>query len=230
MRVLITRASEDALGISHALMERGHEPVRIPLLERLWEVDAVSEAAIEHADADWLVITSGTTAEIIAAAAPNAWPEAKIAAVGPATARRMTAIGRPADFVPTRHTAACLANEIKGVRRKKVVYLKADLASSELADALVGRGAHVVEVVAYRNVAPPGHREALAQALPVDATLLLSGSAANRLADALPPDGTDRLGRVVVIGPSTRKATEAAGIPVHAMAEPYTLDGLLAAL
>lgn len=209
------------------MIQRGHEPVRVPLLERIWEVDAIRQAAVEHPGVDWIVVTSGTTVDVLAAGAPDAWPDARLAAVGPATARRLAAMGREPDLVPSRHTGAALVRELKGIRRKKVLYPKADLAPRTLADDLERRGADVVEVIAYRNVEPPGARAKLAEALPVDATLLLSGSAAQRLAAAVEPDQHASLGRIYVIGPTTAAATRAVGLPVHDIAEPYSVDGLL---
>jgi uroporphyrinogen-III synthase len=230
-RVLVTRAAEDARPLCHSLEAIGHEPVRVPLLQRLWDVEAVAACAEEHADADWLLVTSATTADVLAAAAPQGFPSARIGAVGPTTARTLSALGRPADLVPERHMGSALVAALPDLEGRKVVYPKADLAPETTAELLRGRGAEVVEVVAYRNVAPPGHAEQLRQALPVDATTLLSGSAAERLAKAL--DGiadSAALGRVVVIGPSTARAAQEAGLPVHAIANPYTVNGLLQAL
>lgn len=209
------------------MTQRGHEAVRVPLLKRLWEIENVRQAALDHPDVDWLIVTSGTTVDVLAAAAPNAWRDARIAAVGPGTARKLVAMGRPADLVPSRHTGAALVRELTGIRRKKVLYPKADLAPRSTAEALEQRGATVVEVVAYRNIEPPGAREALAAVLPVDATLLLSGSAAERLAAAIPSDRTGDLGQVYVIGPTTAAATKKVGLPVHDVADPYSVEGLL---
>ncbi|MCB9676068.1 MAG: uroporphyrinogen-III synthase [Alphaproteobacteria bacterium] len=229
-RVLVTRAAEDARPLCHSLEAHGHEPVRVPLLLRLWEVDALAQCAAEHPQADWLLVTSATTADVLAAGAPGAWKSARIGAVGPVTARKLEAIGRPAHVVPEQHTGAALVALLPDLTGKTVIYPKADLAPESMRDALVERGATVIEVVAYRNVPPNGHVERLAAALPVDATTLLSGSAAERLKAALGDLDPALLGRVVVIGPSTAKAAQDVGLPVHAVANPYTVNGLLMAL
>ncbi|MCA9573168.1 MAG: uroporphyrinogen-III synthase, partial [Myxococcales bacterium] len=100
-RVLVTRAAEDAVPICHALLQLGHRPVQVPLLQRVWDIDALAPLADE--DFDWLVITSGAAADVLAAAAPGAWLRARIGAVGPATARKLASMGRMPDLVPTRH-------------------------------------------------------------------------------------------------------------------------------
>jgi len=229
-RVLVTRAAEDARPLCHSLEASGHQPVRVPLLQRLWDVEALAAAAAEHPEADWLLVTSATLADVLAAAAPGAWKRAKIGAVGPVTARRLSAMGRPPDLIPSTHLGSALVAELPDLSGKTVVYPKADLAPGTMAEILRDRGAQVIEVVAYQNIAPPGHAEALTQALPVDATTLLSGSAATRLAAALGDTEPGVLGRVVVIGPSTARAAQEVGLPVHAIANPYTVNGLLLAL
>lgn len=225
-RVLVTRAAEDSVGICHALVQLGHRPVRVPLIQRLWAVDALAQAATDHPKVDWVIITSGASADVLAAAAPGAWLDAKIGAVGPATARRLAAMGRMPDLVPRRHLGAALVRLMGDLRGQRVVYPKGDLAPPATGDALREAGAEVVEVVAYHNVTPAGARARLVDALPVEVTPLLSGSAARRLHEAL-EGSVDQLGEVIAIGPSTAAVAHEVGLPVHQVAEPHTLEGLL---
>lgn len=223
-RVLVTRAAEDAVGLAHALLQLGHTPVRVPLLKRLWDLDGL--AALRDEDFDWIVVTSGAAADVLAAATPGAWPTARIGAVGPATARKLVAMGRTPDLVPARQLGAQLVRAMGDVGGQRILYPKGDLAPPSTADALRQAGAEVTEVVAYRNVAPEGHRERLAEVLPVDYTPLLSGSAARRLKDAW-RGPTEALGQVLAIGPSTAAVAEEVGLPVHRVAEPHTLESVL---
>jgi uroporphyrinogen-III synthase len=225
-RVLVTRAAEDAAGLCQALRHMGHRPVRVPLIERVWALDAMLEAVAAHPHVDWLVVTSGASADVLAAAAPSAWLRARIGAVGTATARKLAAMGRPADVVPRRQLGYYLARAMGDVDGRTIVYPKGDLAPPDTAEALREAGAIVHEVVCYHNVAPPGHLERLRAALPVDVTLLLSGSAAQRLRRAHPGDPS-QLGRILAIGPSTAKVAEEVGLPVHGIAEPHSLEALL---
>lgn len=227
MRVLVTRAAEDALAFCHHLEAAGHEPVQVPLLERVWEVDALATFAREVPHADWLVITSAATAQVLGAAAPTAWSDARIAAVGPQSAHELTAMGRSPQVIPADHHARALADALPDLTGRVVIYPRADLAPPDLADALRAKGAIVHDPIAYVNREPPGARARLQAALPVDATPLLSGSAATRLAEALGHQGFEGLGRVLAIGPSTARAARAAGLPVHAVADPHTSTGLL---
>jgi len=234
-RVLITRAAEDAAPLASTLARLGYDPVVVPLLERRWHVDAVVRLARDHPAADAVLVTSGVVASVVATAAPSAWADALWVAVGPSTRRRLEQVGLPCHLVPEPHTAAAMVEALTrrlGERTAgaEIVYPRADLASPETARALEARGASVVDVVAYTNRAPPGSHDALREALPVDATPMLSGSAARRVAAALDGASPEVLGKVVAIGPSTARAAREAGLTVHSEANPHNLQGLVLAL
>ncbi len=228
-RVLVTRAAEDAPALAHALGRAGFEPVVVPLVQRHWNINAVAEVAENHPTVDWVLITSGTAAEVIATACPGAWRHARWAAVGPASASRLRQLGLPVYMVPPRATAgdlvAALGPDLQGCT---IVYPRADLASPATAEDLRLMGATVVDVVAYINTAPRGHVERLAATLPVHGTTLLSGSAARRIAEATSDHAG--LGQVVAIGPSTAAAARDLGLPVHVVAEPHSIRGVVEAL
>lgn len=229
-RVLVTRAAEDARAFAALLAAHGFEPVEAPLLQRRWQIDAVAEAASRWGPLDWVIVTSPTTAEVLGAAVPAGFPGARWAAVGPGTAHRLRELGFPVDLVPATATAAALRRALGDVAGLRVGYPRADLADPALARALRDGGAELLEVVAYTNLPPDGAAERLNACLPVDATTLLSSSAARRVAEAVPPDRRHLLGKVVVIGPSTRDTALRLGLPVHAEADPHTVQGVLAAL
>lgn len=229
-RVLVTRPAEDATGLSHALSRAGFEAVVVPLLERRWCVDTVTHAAETNPSVDWVVVTSGTAAQILATATPTRWHDARWAAVGPATATKMQQLGFPVDIVPKQATAAHLVEAMGDLTGQTVVYPRADLAAAATRDALRASGAELIDVVAYENVAPPGHAERLRAILPVAATTLLSGSAAERFGQALGSEDRRRAGRIVCLGPSTAQVARRVGLEIAAVARPHTLGGLLDAL
>lgn len=228
-RVLVTRAAEDAQVLSYALGVAGFESVEVPLLRRLWQVDAMAEVSGDETF-DWVIVTSATTADVMGVAAPAGWPGAHIAAVGPSTQRRLESMGCKVDLVPARATGRDLVAALGDLTGQRVLYPRASIAEPDTADALRAAGADLVEVVAYTNEAPPRVADQLVSRLPVDATTLLSGSAARRLAGAIPETERMLLGKIVVIGPSTGHAARAEGLPVHAMANPHTVKGIVSAV
>lgn len=229
-RVLVTRPAEDAPALATVLGRAGYQPILVPLLERRWFVDAVADAVTEHHAVDWVLVTSGTSADVIATAAPNAWRHARWAAVGPATAARLAPLGITPDVVPSRSTAADLVRALGDLTGLRVAYPRGDLASPATSNALEAAGAEVIDVVAYANVAPRRHATRLRAALPVQATTLMSGSAAQRLSTALEPAERSQLGPIVCIGPTTARVARTAGLVVDAVARPHSLAGLVSAL
>ncbi|HEV2641629.1 MAG TPA: uroporphyrinogen-III synthase, partial [Candidatus Elarobacter sp.] len=92
------------------------------------------------------------------------------------------------------------------------------------AERLRARGATVDDFVVYRTVAPGAGLDALPHADVVTFTSP-SGVAAFIEAFGMPGDL-----RVACIGPVTADAARAAGVEVHAIAQSYTLDGLVEAI
>lgn len=223
--VLVTRAAVDAEPLCRALRDAGLEPISVPLLERVFHLEAVTEAAARVHDG-W-VLTSPAAVEALDRAGVRARP-AWIAAVGPSTARAAERAGFPVDLVPPRATAAALARALGERSGQTVLYPRADLASKDSLAALEATGAAVDDVVAYSNVEPEGAGRALRAVWPAERVVLLSGSAARRLVAHVPPPWPGVF--VAVIGPSTARVCAELGLTVHAVAEPHTVAGVVAAV
>ena len=226
-RVLITRAAEDAAALTQAFGRLGLEPVLVPLLARQWDAEAVLSAVDATPSPDVVFVTSATTARILGALVPTRWSAARWVAVGPSTAAVLQNLGFTVDHVPPEATAASLVSTLPHLEGSTVVYPKADLADPATSDDLRARGAHVIDVVAYRNLCPPDAGPRLLEALPVAATPLMSGSAARRIGALVPAEQRDGLGRILAIGPSTARAAQEAGLRVYAVAHPHTAGGLV---
>lgn len=229
-RVLVTRAAEDAGPLSHALHEAGLQPVEVPAIHRLWDVPAVAVFARDNPEVDVVVVTSAAVADVIAAAAPLAWVGARLAAVGPATAARLATLGYVVDVTPQRATARDLLAALGDLSGKVVAWPHGDLAPASTMEELAAVGADVRHVVAYRNLEPPDFARRLGRVLPVAVTTLMSGSAATRVAALVPPPERWRLGKVVVVGPSTRSAAVESGLPVHVEADQPSNHGVVQAV
>ncbi len=228
-RVLVTRAQQDAPPLVQALLRAGLEPVMVPLLERRYRLEEVAAAAAAHPEVDVVFVTSSAAADALAIGAPEAWRRALWAAVGPGTERRLQSLGYRVAVVPARATALDLVAALGDLSGKRVVWPRGDLATEGTAAGLLGTGATLIDPVVYENVPPRGHAEQLAAALPVEATTLLSGSAAERLAAAVLPERRESLGKIVCIGPSTVEVAERLGLRVAAVASPHTVAGVVSA-
>ncbi|MBT3218364.1 MAG: uroporphyrinogen-III synthase [Proteobacteria bacterium] len=201
----------------------------VPLLERHWQVEEVAKATRQISRIDLLLLTSATAVDVFAAAAGDK-KVGSVAVVGPATAHRCDQLGLKVDVIPSQSTAADLLDELGEIAGLTVLYPRADLAPPTTAEALRRRGATVIDVIAYLNVAPHDYERHLREELPIDITALMSGSTAQRIADVLAPDEFGKLGHIAVIGPSTRKVVQKLGFKVAIMARPHNVAGIVRAV
>ncbi|MBO0898798.1 uroporphyrinogen-III synthase [Cellulomonas sp. zg-ZUI199] len=241
-----------------ALRAAGAEPVVVPLV-RTQPVDdqgPLDDAllALGAGWYPWLAVTSQAAVAVLAdraaahddgLAALVARGGARVAAVGPGTARALRALGVRVDVVPpVRSTAADLVVALLAAAAgapplrpgdaptgPRVLFPRGDLAAGTLADGLRAAGWAVDDLVVYRTTPAGPPDAAVARAWAdgdVHAALLTSASSVRALLDHLgtPPPAT----RVVVIGPSTADEARRRGLRVDAVADQQTLAGLVDAL
>lgn len=187
---------------------------------------------------DWLVLASANAARAMLQALESTGrhprPGApRVFAVGPGTAEVMAEGGWPVDRVAERHLAEGILQEWResgGAEGMRILLPRPPEAPDLLPEGLRALGAEVVVVEAYRNVPDEEGLERLrrgVQAGEVDVVALTAASVARRVATVIA--GLEGGVRIAVIGPSTAAAAGEAGLPVHAVAEPHTLEGLVEA-
>lgn len=203
----------------------GADVTEVPLVEIAPAEDQPLDDALRQ-DADWIVVTSANAVRAVAERLRSV-ERARFAAVGPATADALRELGIEPDLVPERYAADALAEAMGDVGGLRALLPQADIAGTELADALRARGASVEVVVAYRTVAVAPDEEGLAALCAADAVLLASGSAARSLAALDLPLGATEL---VCIGPSTAEEAAASGLTVGSVADEATGAGMIRAL
>ncbi len=235
--VLVTRPGERAGRLSAMLRERGAVPVEAPTIRveqvrRGGRLDAaIRDTAMEaHA---WVAFTSAAGVEAWFA---RAWElgfdarglRAHVAAVGSGTAEALEDHGVLPDLVPKTFTTEALGRAFpRGSGR--VLLPRADIAPEELQAALERKGWEPVRVDAYRTRpirALPLEARRLLRAGKVDAVTFTSASTVDGYVRAA---GAARGPKVVCIGPVTARAARAAGLVVHAVARPHTLEGVVLA-
>ncbi|MFT7521530.1 MAG: uroporphyrinogen-III synthase [Kiritimatiellia bacterium] len=225
VRVLVTRAAEDAGPLVRALRAEGLQPVCVPLLQRVYRVDAVRRAwaSSEH---DLVVFTSA--AAVVASQRAGVSPRCDAAVVGPKTASAAINAGWRVVAQPSTALASELLTSLSEHRARRIFYPRADLAPDDVRRGLEALNAVVTEVVAYDNRLPNEAADQLRRCWPVDVVTLLSGSAARRFSSILPDESVDI--QVVAIGPSTARVASQAGLTVSVVADPHTVEGVVAAV
>ncbi len=241
--VLVTRAREQAAELSELLRQRGAEPIALPTIHiqppRDWtRVDTEISRLSTY---DWVVFTSVNGARIWAErmahldAGSSAWGSVKVAAIGPATARALTALGVIIELVPSEYIAESLLEELlrRGVRDKRILLPRAAEARKLLAIGLAKNGAQVesLELYSTRGTGVDSARAMeLLRAGKIDVATFTSSSTVRNFVDLAPDDAAALLDStcVVCIGPVTGATARELGIRVDAEAAEHTMSGLVA--
>ncbi len=232
--VLITRAPEQAAPLAERLRSLGFTPILYPTIriappEQWGELDAALRRLADGAY-DWLVLTSVNGVRYVwerLAALELTLPDTvKIAVIGPATAAALRERGRAPALIPDEFVAESLADALGEVHGLRFLLARADRARPTLRERLQAQGAQVDEVVAYRTVvAPPADPPP-----DVDIITFTSPSTVHGFVAALRGASLAAHTRVVCIGPITARAAREAGLRVDAVAEEYTIEGVIAAV
>lgn len=239
-RIVITRPPDKAEAFAAQLRELGAEPVLVPTISIQPPSDPapLDRALGNLARYDWVIITSANTVTHIwrrfealgMEVAPRDWP--RVAVIGPATRRALADRGVMAALMPDRHIAEALFEALDSetdLAGAPILLPQGNLARPVLAELLRGAGAQVDAVVAYENARPEIDAAALTGS--VDAVTYTSASTVENFVELF-DNALAVIGSALVacIGPVTADRARELGLPVHVVAEPHTVDGLIAAL
>lgn len=256
-RIVVTRSRDQARTLVDALEGLGAQTIEAPTF-RLMPADdpeAVDRAVASIAQYTWVVFESANAVRRFFASLLNGTRDlrvlggVRVAAIGPSTADRLLSVGlQPDAIVPESGTDATIrALEASGpldqarvlVVRPQHDLPRPDAARESLAAELHRRGAVVTDLVAYRTTAG-SPESAAAQDLyrrlldgQVDAVTFTTPTAVQRFVDLIGREqAADLLNQttVVAIGPVTASAAQALGIASPVVADPFTVDGMIATL
>jgi uroporphyrinogen III methyltransferase / synthase len=239
VKVAVTRARAQASGLAHRLEALGADVVQAPVI-RVRELGDQDRATLDPTPYDLICVTSANgVAGLFARLDDGAHPRGdarslagtRIAAIGAATARALAERGIVADVLPERSVAESLVEALAEVPVRRALIARARGARDVLPDALRARGVAVEILELYETVAEPLAPEALQALREADYVTFTSSSTVRFLLQAaggaagLSPDT-----RLVSIGPATSAALREAGLEPHIEADPYDVEGMIAAL
>lgn len=217
------------------------------------------EAARTLAVYDWIVLTSVNGVRKLVEAmeesgvGPAAAEGAAVAAIGPATAEAAREAGFSVTVVPDRYRAEALLEAIRAAARagpegvrgrtggsgedarplagRRILLARAAEARSVLPEGLEAAGGSVDEVPAYVTLPPRGEATELRRSLDAGCVDWITFTSSSTVRNFVEMAGTD-LGRtrVAAIGPITAGTARELGLRVDAVAEEYTIPGLVRAL
>lgn len=242
VRVLVTRPRERARELCFLLEDEGAEVIALPLLELVPAADprplrAAAERAQRYA---WVAFASPSAVQAWVEAVREAGGSellrrARIAAVGPKTARAAREYGLSVEVEASVATGAGLADALEGrVQPEEELLLPvAEDGRADLFEALSAAGVRATRVVAYRSVTAEVDAAALGAlaAAPPDVVLFGSPRTAEAFLEVTGEPGRGWLARArrVAIGPTTAAALERLGFPSSAVARRPTSEDLLEA-
>ena len=246
-RVVVTRARAQAGELSAELEGLGAEVLEFPAIEILPPEDFEPlDAAIRDLDSfSWLIFTSVNGVEAFVGRLAHhgldlrAVPRnARIAAIGPSTARRIRGLGLRVDVVPKEFRAEALIEELTGgsLAGQKILIPRARVARGILPEKLREAGAEVVVPPAYESVPSLEKKDELAEHLQdgeVDCVTFTASSTVENMVRAFGAKEAARLlagTRVACIGPITAESARKHGIRVDVEAREYTIAGLTEAV
>ncbi|MDG5818019.1 uroporphyrinogen-III synthase [Natronococcus sp. A-GB7] len=230
LSVAVFRPDDERLADAVELIDSlGATPVPDPMLS----IEAAD--ATPREDADYVVLTSKTGAELVADSGWNPG-NATVCAIGPKTAAAVREAGYEVDVVPDEYTSSglvvTLSDRIDGAR---IEVARSDHGSPVLLDGFEAAGAYVHETILYRLVRPEGSGVSAERAAggELDAACFTSSLTVDHFLEAagergLREEAVDGLedATVGVIGEPTRETAAERGIDVDVVASEATFDAL----
>jgi uroporphyrinogen-III synthase len=235
--ILVTRPIDRSERLVNLLDQRGAFVIAAPSIA----LKPVRSAALTRAlrdltagDFAWIVLTSPATVRMLDERLERPRDvRADVAAIGEGTAAAFARWARrQPQLLPRTFTVGGLGRAFpRGEGR--VLCARADIAPDGLEDVLAKKGWSPTRVDAYRTVFPatlPKAARAALAAGDVDAITFTSASTVRGFRRALGATEIAGKPKIVCIGPVTAKEARANGFHVHAVGDPHTTDGLLAAI
>lgn len=247
-RVLVTRTRQQASELTSGLCELGAQVIEAPTIELAEPEDwAPIDAALGRLNTyDWLVFTSANGVRAAWERLRRLGLDARalgqcknVAAIGPATAEALHAIGIHPDLIPEKFVgeelAIALADRIKNLRGARMLLLRADIARPVLRDELLKAGATVEDLPIYRTTLPAALPDEVVAALAageIDWITFTSASTAANLHALLPADLRQKVSaaKKLSIGPITTAAMNQLGWKPTLEAAVHDIGGMVAAI
>ena len=230
-KILVTRARAQASKLSSALKNLGADVIECPTIKIAAPSDnfAAVDSSIKNLRGyDWIIFTSANGVEKfferLKVHGLDARALNKVAAIGSATAEKLSTFGIIADVVPKDFVAESLAAALKNlVADKKILLARAEVAREILPDALKKFGASVEVVPIYKTVPE------LPAQIDFAALDMITFTSSSTVENFVAAYGVPKI-PTAAIGPITARTLKNFGATPAVIAEEFTINGLVDAI
>jgi uroporphyrinogen III methyltransferase/synthase len=247
LKVLVTRAKEQAAELSDQLAAFGAEPIEAPMIRILPPDDRTPllRAAGQLDVFDWIVFTSANAVDSLMHAVIEGGGDVRslkgpqLCAIGSATAEQLAKYGIKVDLIPPEFKADAVVSALKTrgpLDAVRVLLPRADIGREVIAEQLRDAGALVTDVVAYRTMLDDGNADGgpdIYRMLldgEIQIVTFTSASAVRNFTKVLGAEqAADLLKKTTVaaIGPVTADAAGRLGINVTVQPSTFTVPALV---
>jgi uroporphyrinogen III methyltransferase/synthase len=231
--VAVTRARAQASELARRLQTLGAEVREAPVIK----VQELPGLPLDPSPYDLICLTSANGVEALfkrledGGRDARSLASARIAAIGPGTARALAAHGISADVVPEKFVAESLVEALADLPVKRALVAQALGAREVLSEALRTRGAEVDVLALYETSAEPLSEPALAAARAADYITFTSASSVRFFLEAAGGEAAlSPQTRILSIGPVTSETLREHGLKPHIEAQRHDIEGMIAAL
>jgi uroporphyrinogen III methyltransferase / synthase len=236
-KIVVTRTREQASALAEKLSDMGAEAIEFPtiVIKKKGDLSKLAKAIDNLNQYEWLIFTSQNAVDIFFDAVREKAKDArclsglKIAAIGPATAKKLAAYFIVPDLVPSEYIAEEIINAMKqiGIKDKRILLPCAAEARPALKDGLTDLGAKVDRIELYDTMIPNDIPEdALSDIALADMITFTSSSTVKNFFKIV----KNTKAKLACIGPVTADALKSLGHSPDIIASEYTIDGLVEAI
>jgi uroporphyrinogen III methyltransferase / synthase len=241
-KVIVTRTREQAGKLVDAIEQLGGEAIEFPTIkvqppQEYLQFDKILRNLYAFR---WIVFTSVHGVKVffmrmkeIKVDIRRLWG-IRLCAVGEATAKELEALGLEVFYRPEAFTSSELLKGLLDYVRpgEKVLLARADMASEELSEGLTKNNIAFEELTVYSTSLETSDRQGILERLEeneIDFITFTSASTVKNFVSILGAENLDKLSgaKLVCIGPVTMEAAEKLGLNVSAMADIYTIEGIV---
>lgn len=224
--ILITRSAFQAEGFITQLKNLGAKALTLPLIETtcINQDDLINK--VSHSNYDWVIFTSANAVRSFFKTVSPEKVSSKIAVVGSKTAQALKEYTVKPDFTPSEYTAKVLAEEMPVSAGERLLIPRSDLAKNEIVEILTAKDCIVDLISIYSNKSVVYSQTELDTIFnqKIDFITFTSGSTVSSFMN-LGIQLNDE--KIICIGPETAKIAKNNKLPISAIANPHTIEGMI---